>query len=386
MSLQPFTPEFNESAIPLPTEVVKILDDHCVRMLKASDHDMQTRPFTTLLSKFDPTFDTKHAWIPDYLEPLYGSQWHKTLNDEQRLALNHMGWVAHYGYAVLGELMTLKYNEYCADIFEAHGYDTIGKYLRRESDEERTHIKTFSHIAEVIEGKYLGRPMIRFRLAQGYNLPESGFKDFAPWKVTAFYYWLRGHQNIALRVREQDMQRVETPASTVKITTAHFDDETRHYATSHVVAETMAEMDEGLPNELRMNYISKLSFNGPQAGANWIWPTVQGTPSLLINETGKLLEHPIFGLSKADIIEVMESVYTQRPENDRWEKMRSRAFRPTMGLNNKLAWIPSDLKNEDKVHDTMKFNLDKGLVFARKAFGDWKARYEQGIEDLVPAA
>lgn len=375
MSLDPFTPEFNKSAIPLPEEVIKLLTDHCDRMMKASDHDMATRSFPMLLSKFDPTSDQKHQWIPEYLEPFYGSEWHKTLNDEQRLALNHMGWVAHYQYAVLGELMTLKYNEYCADIFEAHGYDKIGRYLRRESDEERTHIKTFTHISEVIEGKYLGKPMIRYRLAKGYNLPESGFKDFAPWKVTAFYYWLRGHQNIALRVREQDMQRVETPAQTVKITTAHFDDETRHYATSHVVAEAMAEMDEGLPSDLRLSYVCKLSFNGPQAGANWIWPTVQGTPSLLVNESAILLSHPIFGLTRSQVVDVMESVYTRRPENARWEKMRSRAYRPTMGLNQKVSWIPGDLKDDEYLHHTMKFDIDKGLAFARKAFEEWRTGF-----------
>lgn len=376
MPLAPFTQEFNEAAIPLPEDALKFLTDHCQRMLTASYKQHEEQPFLGLLADFDLERDTKDQWIPEHLEPFYGTEFHKGLTDEQRLTLNHLGWVAHYHYAVLGELMTLKYNDACADVFSARGYETIAQYLRRESDEEREHAKTFTTIGRMVEEKWLGRPMIQQAIAKGYLLPESGFNDFAPWKATAFYYWLRGHQNIALRVREQDMQRVESKAMPVRITTAHFHDETRHYATSHVVAEAMAEMDEGIPNPVRLDYICKLSFNGPQAGANWVWPTVQGTPGNLINETAQLLSHPIFGLDRAEVLDVMESLYTRRPENTRWEKMRVRALRPAMKLNDRVQWLPERMHDESQVGKTMKFDLDRGLAWSRKRFAEFKAGWQ----------
>lgn len=378
MSLKPFTPEFNESAIPLPEEALKFLTDHCNRMMEASLKQHEETPFLGLLAGFDMERDQKDQWIPEHLEPFYGTEFHRTLKDHQRLALNHLGWVAHYHYAVLGELMTLVYNEKCADVFQARGYNEIANYLRRESQEEREHAKTFTTIGEMIEKKYLGQPMIQKAIAKGYSLPESGFNDFGPWKATSFYYWLRGHQNIALRVREQDLQRVESKAMPVKITTAHFHDETRHYATSHVVAEAMAEMDPGCPDEVRLDWMCKLSFNGPQAGANWVWPTVQGTPGNLINETAQLLSHPMFGLTRAGVLEVMESLYLQRVHNEKWENMRERAFRPTFKLNQRVPWLPKRMYDEDEVHHTMKFDIDMGVSFARKRFFEWKERWEKG--------
>lgn len=385
MSHAPFTSDFNQSAIPLPDEALRFLTDHCERMMDASMADHQNRPFLGLLADFDFERDIKVPWIPEHMEPFYGTEFHKSLGDEQRLVLNHLGWVAHYHYAVIGELMTLKYNDACADIFAARGYDAISDYLKRESDEEREHAHTFTTIGNSVEDKYLGNPMIQVKLKQNYDLPESGFADFAPWKATSFYYWLRGHQNIALRVREQDMQRVDDASTPLRITTAHFQDETRHYATSHIVAEAMAEMDDGLPHAVRLDWITKRSFNGPQAGANWVWPTVQGTPGNLIFETAQLLSNPLFGLkNKAEVMDVMESLYTKRPDNAKWEKMRKRAIRPTMRLNQKATWLPERLTNQDKVLETMKFNMDKGLIFSKRAFKDFKAVYEaDGEKDFL---
>lgn len=377
MSLTPFTEEYNKSSIPLPEEILKILTDHSERMIQASDRDHHEKPFLSFLNDFDWEKDRKQQWLPEYLAPLYGTAFYNTLNDEQKLVLNHMGWVAHYQYSTIGEVMTLKYNNHCADIFSAHGYDTIARYMRRESEEEITHITTFSRIGEVVERYYTGDAIIRKRIGNAYDLPDTGFQDFAPWKATSFYYWLRGHQNVALRVREQDMQRTDSPATAVKITTAHFRDETRHYATSHLLAQTMSEIDESLPNPVRLDYVCKLSFQGGQAGANWIWPSVSVVPGTLINETAKLLMNPVFKLTRAQVLDVIEDVYTRRPPNAKWEGMRSRAMRPTMNLNHKAkAWIPERFLDEDKIGNTMKFNPDMGVAYARKAFNDFKKSWE----------
>lgn len=381
MSLTPFTEDYNKSAIPLPKEVLDILSDHSVRMIAASDRDHKSKPFITFLDDFEFERDRKHVWIPEYLSPLYGTEFYNTLNDEQKIVLNHMGWVAHYQYSVIGEVMTLKYNNACAAIFEAQGYGDIARYLKRESEEEITHIETFTRIGEKVEREYMGKASIRRRIGLNYDLPDTGFKDFSPWKATSFYYWLRGHQNVALRVREQDMQRTESPATLVKITTAHFRDETRHYATSHLLAETLAEADKDLPNELRLSHVCKLSFNGGQAGSNWIWPTVSVIPGVLIRETAALLSNPVFKLSRAGILDVLESVYTRRPENEKWEGMRTRALRPTMKLNHKVPWLPDNLKDENKVANTIKFNPDLGLAFARRSFADFKKEWDAGIEN-----
>ncbi|MCA9430094.1 MAG: hypothetical protein KC940_06285, partial [Candidatus Omnitrophica bacterium] len=65
MSHAPFTPEFNESAIPLPPEALRFLTDHCERMLEASYKQHEETPFLGLLGAFDLDKDTKLQWIPE---------------------------------------------------------------------------------------------------------------------------------------------------------------------------------------------------------------------------------------------------------------------------------------------------------------------------------
>ena len=380
--LTPFTPEYNTSAIPLPDEVLKILTDHSIRMLKSSDKDHHDKPFLTYLDDFDFEKERKMQWIPEHLSAFYGTEFYNTLNDEQKLALNHMGWIAHYQYSVIGEVMTLKYNNACADIFHAHGYTDIARYLRRESEEEITHITTFSRMGEIVERFYTGDAIIRKRVGSTYDLPDTGFNGFAPWKAASFYYWLRGHQNVGLRVREQDMQRLDSKSTAVKVTTAHFRDETRHYATSHLVASVIAEVDEALPNPVRLDYICKLSFQGGQAGPNWIFPTVSVIPGVLINEAAKLLSNPIFKLNPSEVRDAIENIYTKRAVNPKWESMRARAMRPTMSLNKKAsAWIPEKFLDQEKIGKMMKFNPDIGLVFARRAFNEWNQKWTANLSN-----
>lgn len=371
-----------EGAVPLPDEVVKALSAHCQRMMARSDLDMERDPFENFITRIDLEKDLHEPWIPEYMAPLYGTEFYERCNDEQKLALNHLGWAGHYQYSVVGELMTLKYNNACAHVFRQNGHDRIADYLERESVEEETHIKTFQTIGDRVETHYLGRPMIRARLETAYELNPNGFRDFNGWTATAFYYWLRGHQNISLRSREQMLQDVESPATAPRITSAHFRDETRHYATSFLLAELMAEVDTVLPDKVKLDFVCRKSFNGSQAGCNWIWPSIQSTPGTLIRETATLLCNPLFKLDRAGVLDVIESVYTRRPANEKWEHMRARSAKKALNLNGLVPWIPEKLRTT--VDDTLRYNPDMGLPFARKAFKELKASWDKF--DPAPAA
>lgn len=369
-----------EGLIPLPDSVLKGLEAHCKKMMIRSDSDAAKDPFDRFLAEIDLVKDTKEPWIPEYLAPLYGTHFYNCQDDAQKLTLNHMGWVAHYQYSVLGELMTLQYNNACAALFRQQGHTFIADYLERESLEEEIHIKTFSIIGDWQETRILGRPMIRERLAQAYTLHPNGFRDFNGWTATAFYYWLRGHQNISLRAREQALQDVETSALIKHITAAHFRDETRHYATSHLVAELMAEVDVALPEQAKLEFICSRSFNGPQSGCSWIWPSVQATPGTLILETAALLANPIFKLSRSAQQDVLEEVHTHRIANPQWEYMRMRTIRNALKLNERVSWVPE--RFQDHLEETFRYNLDKGLPYARKAW----LTYKKGLDAPAQAS
>lgn len=364
-----------EGAIPLPEEVVKALSAHCQRMMARSDLDLERDPFENFLTRIDFEKDLHEPWIPEYMAPLYGTEFYERCNDEQRLVLNHLGWAGNYQYTVVGESLTLKYNNACAHIFRQNGYDYIADYLERESVEEVSHIKTFKFLTDRVETHYLGRPMIRARMENTYELNPNGFRDFNGWTATSFYYWLRGHQNITLRAREQMLQDVESSATTTRVTAAHFRDETRHYATSFLLAEIMAEVEPVLPDPVKLEFICRKSFNGPQAGCNWIWPSVQSTPDTLIWETAHMLSNPIFKLDRAGVLDVLESVYTRRPTNEKWEHMRSRSIKKAMNLNDVVPWVPEKVRAN--VEHTLRYDADMGLPFARKAFKELKASWDK---------
>lgn len=361
-----------EGTVPLPEHVVKALEGHCQKMTWRSDRDAERDPFERYLPQVDLERELKVPWIPEWLSPLYGTRFYAQCSEAQKLALNHMGWVAHYQYSVIGELLTLQYNNACGRVFRHNGYDHIATYLERESLEEELHIDTFSKLGDAVETHYLGRPMLRARMAEVYTLHPNGFAGFNGWTATAFYYWLRGHQNIALRAREQALQEADTTALAPRITEAHFRDETRHYATSHLLAELMAEVEPQLPAPVKLAFIAGRSFNGPQSGCNWIWPTTQVTPGLLIDITAQLLSHPVFGLKSAEVLDVLEEVYSQRSTNPEWEHMRLRTERNALALNQRVPWLPAELQGP--LSNTLRYNLDKGLPYARKALKEFKAR------------
>ncbi len=121
-----------EGTVPLPLEVIKVLTDHCKKMKARSDRDAEKEPFDAFPGRMDYDRDLKEPWIPDYLSPLYGTEFYGRCNDAQKLMLNQMGWVAHYQYSVIGELLTLHYNNACAKIFRDNGYEDI-TVLRRDA-------------------------------------------------------------------------------------------------------------------------------------------------------------------------------------------------------------------------------------------------------------
>jgi len=97
---------------------------------------------------------------------------------------------------------------------------------------------------------------------------------------------------------------------------------------------------------------------------------VQVTPGALIHETAALLSNPVFKMGRAEMLEVLESVYTRRPDNARWEFMRARTVRNALSLNDRVRWLPEKFKNN--LDDTLRYNPDRGLPYARKAFLDFR--------------
>lgn len=375
--------EFLSPAEALPRDVIAPLTEHCAKMLRASELDHAAKPFRTFIREFDWERDRSVPWVPEHMAPLYGTPFYAGLSDEQKLVLNHMGWVGHYQYSIIGErLLAVPYNNASASVFDARGYDIVAEYLRRESSEELDHSATFQHIGDIVETAYYGRPRLFERLSAGYDFPEQGFQGFGPWRAVSFYYWMRGHQNISLRGNERELKRVNNDGTVARITREHFEDETRHYATSHVVAQALEQIDDGQPPPLRLAYVCRLSVNGSQACANWIWPSVRVVPGFLIPELAELLLNPVFRLQPGDILEILRDAYTHRPANPQWEAMRHWALRPTCRHNERVSWVPPRLGDPEQVAAAMKFNIDAGLPFARAAFeafsSQWSERWGLG--------
>lgn len=221
---------------------------------KSDASEVRLRPIALA---FDMASARHMPFFPWALTPFYGTPAWDHLDEEQRLALNHLQFVIHYTGLGFSEKGTIYYDG-MASACVPERYAVLADYLRREAEEEHDHIACFWGLAvKILEHYFPGRGLalhtemrefirsstdqpLYFRsftspslMAKTFDLMTSHFS-----LVAGSFYTLRMFGN--MRIKSYDLNNKQDAAVHPIIATMssdHWDDEARHTAMSAAMSQ-----------------------------------------------------------------------------------------------------------------------------------------------------
>ena len=152
-----------------------------------------TEKIEALEKSFDYASNSAHYWSEPKQSILYGTPLYEAASESQKLALNHLYWVAHYDHIAAAEASTIHYNQVTAGVFSQIGdsYVTLCSNLKHEADQEKYHIHAFHNIFNKTKIALLGRRIMGLKLKNYYRVNQSwqqGFKFKSALLSSEFQY------------------------------------------------------------------------------------------------------------------------------------------------------------------------------------------------------
>lgn len=121
-----------------------------------------TEKIEDLGRKFNYQVERDFYWGDPELSVLYGTPIYQAASPAQKIALNHLSWVAQYNTVAASEAATIIYNQVTKGVFAAvGGYETLCGELEVETNQERYHIKTFQKVGYKTKQALLGKALLK---------------------------------------------------------------------------------------------------------------------------------------------------------------------------------------------------------------------------------
>jgi len=134
---------------------------------KSNTNSDYTEKLWDLAKNFDYASNSNHYWGIPELSLLYGTPLYEVASPSQKLALNHLFWVANYHYIAASEASTSMYNMVTAGVFQnLGGYEELCKELELETEQESYHIRSFQKVAYNTKMSLLGKTTLGNPLAK----------------------------------------------------------------------------------------------------------------------------------------------------------------------------------------------------------------------------
>ena len=280
-------------------------------------------------------------WQAENLSLMYGSPLWEQASQAQRLALNHLWWVAWYHLVSGLELHTIEYNGLCAQtFFRLDGYSQVCLELDLETSQERHHIQAFRAVGEATEEALLGfrlflddqhrpRPTLLSQMHDHVSAARGALMSAvsryfgdrvrgSPF-LASQYYLLRGlfnqlakHKEATGYQRYLNAQRegVAAPAP-LAITYHHYIDEGYHMATSSLLGHEIyldfprPSAAEVLAVNVTASLIQRALYSHP--GALMAGTLGDDAPALPLMY--RILRSRLFGLDHAETMRLLERSY-----------------------------------------------------------------------------
>ncbi|NEO02162.1 MAG: hypothetical protein F6K50_44395 [Moorea sp. SIO3I7] len=272
---------------------------------------------------------------------LYGSPLYEAASPSQQKALNHLYWALNYYLIAATETNTILFNEVTANaFFPFDDYEVICHALDLETNQERYHVRAFNTIGSKTELALMGetvfhcprstkpkemdKTLAAFKGMGGRTSSPLGMQVYtisisnSPF-LASQYYTARGIGNLNLKNKEysfsQLYKRLEKNREFIPAPTAvsryHLLDESFHTATSQLMSHEIYK-DFPQPNAWE-KYIGNQTIHSLQTDVfNGLSTTLPGTfGGNLMPMVYKLLQTPLFSMSKQEALLMMEKCFCQ---------------------------------------------------------------------------
>ncbi|MEM9923433.1 MAG: hypothetical protein AAF915_06750 [Cyanobacteria bacterium P01_D01_bin.50] len=132
------------------------------RTLKSNSESDYTEKIEELGRNFNYQVDRDFYWSKPELSILYGTPIYQAASPSQKIALNHLFWVAQYNSTAAAEAATIVYNQVTRGVFLAvGGYETLCRELETETNQEYYHIQTFHKVGYKTKQALLGKTLLK---------------------------------------------------------------------------------------------------------------------------------------------------------------------------------------------------------------------------------
>ncbi|AOW99672.1 hypothetical protein BJP34_09565 [Moorena producens PAL-8-15-08-1] len=300
-----------------------------------------TEKIEELYKNFDYSSNSDYYWGEPELSMLYGSPLYEAASPSQQKALNHLYWALNYYLIAATETNTILFNEVTANaFFPFDDYEVICHALDLETNQERYHVRAFNTIGSKTELALMGetvfhcprstkpkemdKTLAAFKGMGGRTSSRLGMQVYtisisnSPF-LASQYYTARGIGNLNLKNKEysfsQLYKRLEKNREFIPAPTAvsryHLLDESFHTATSQLMSHEIYK-DFPQPNAWE-KYIGNQTIHSLQTDVfNGLSTTLPGTfGGNLMPMVYKLLQTPLFSMSKQEALLMMEKCFCQ---------------------------------------------------------------------------
>lgn len=228
---------------------------------------------------FDDDTVWSHPWVPwqiDLCDVQAHPIWTDTFTERHRLAWNHFEWVLNYSSVAQGERQIIVLNQYAV-----HGYGdklpSVVELEHRESYEETDHIDAFTMVIDAVQRRYMPKAHV-----SPWSKPASGFSNETANRVVrrglgvlathlmgsnfpTLYFLARGMKTHGYKPFENAIAGFEDGHPAMRmISHLHRLDESRHMATSLILARLSSQVLDTLPKDNRAVFTAAVQAAFPR--------------------------------------------------------------------------------------------------------------------------
>ncbi|WP_016949101.1 hypothetical protein [Anabaena sp. PCC 7108] len=159
-----------------------------------------TEKIRDLGNEYDYKINSNYYWGDPELSVLYGTPLYNVASNSQKLALNHLFWVANYNYIAASEANTSIYNSVTNGVFRNLGtYETLCQELDFETDQESYHIRTFQKIGFKTKMAIVGKTTLGNSVYTKSDKDNNNwFKSLIPDFVQEFFISSKGNSRFSI--------------------------------------------------------------------------------------------------------------------------------------------------------------------------------------------
>ncbi|MGB3495989.1 MAG: hypothetical protein WBA57_24890 [Elainellaceae cyanobacterium] len=281
-------------------------------------------------------------WNPEEFSLLYGTALWDEASLSQRVALNHLYWVAYYSQIISAEIATIYFNQTsAAGLYAQEDFRTVCDMLDLESAQERAHISAFKTIADQVEAELFGERLFSYPMRSPFTetmifadtnalkrrwkqlqLQAFGLLSAGNTFLACQYFTVRGLRTLNGKLVQHKLSRYyQTHADPdhapipAKISYYHFMDESFHFNSSTLLSHEVVNCLK--PPTQFESTVANLGIWGCQKdhyhfsaainGIFWYDPAIYST-------IYRLLRSPLFGLEIEEAKAMLHRCFAQESD------------------------------------------------------------------------